>query len=98
LILTVSTGGGAGFVSVVGMVDILFFNAKTRRRKGAKKGIQPRISRITRIRNKFVPIREIREIRGKKPSWKCVMLTGCGAKQKALCDFASLRLCVENQM
>jgi hypothetical protein len=35
--------------------------------------IQPRISRITRIRNDGFPIRDIREIRGEKSSLKCVV-------------------------
>ena len=35
--------------------------------------IQPRISRITRIRYDGFPIRDIREIRGEKSSLKCVV-------------------------
>jgi hypothetical protein len=44
------------------------------------------------------PIRAIREIRGEKSSRKCVVLTDCVAKKKSVCDFASLRLCVERDM
>ena len=38
--------------------------ARSPAQPAAKEGIQPRISRITRIRNALLPIREIREIRG----------------------------------
>jgi hypothetical protein len=51
---------------------------------------------MTLIRKTEFSIREIREIRGGKPSLKFVILTDRSAKQKALCDFASPRLCVEN--
>ena len=46
--------------------------------------------------NTALVIREIREIRGKKPSRKRVILTESTAKKKALCVFASLRLCVKS--
>jgi hypothetical protein len=42
------------------------FNAGAQRGKAATKGIQPRISRISRMRNPSCLIRAIREIRGKK--------------------------------
>jgi hypothetical protein len=42
-------------------------------RQAANKGIQPRISRMARIRKDGFSIREIREIRGKKSSRKFVM-------------------------
>jgi len=50
--------------------------ARSPAQPAAKEGIQPRISRITRIRNALLPIREIREIRGEKSSRKARLSEG----------------------
>jgi hypothetical protein len=50
-------------------------------RQAANKGIQPRISRMARIRKDGFPIREIREIRGEKSSRKFVIPTDCSAEK-----------------
>jgi hypothetical protein len=53
------------------MIEI--FSRRVTARQAANKGIQPRISRMARIRKDGFSIREIREIRGKKSSRKFVM-------------------------